>query len=61
MLFTYNESVRTALWTLSTTVIKTIQLMMYTAKAAVCTEIHTKHSMQREHHVEFLNVKSGDT
>jgi hypothetical protein len=27
---------------------------MYTAKAAVCSEIRTKHSMQREHDVEFL-------
>jgi hypothetical protein len=27
--------------------------MMYKAKAAVCYEIHTKHSKQSEHHVEF--------
>jgi hypothetical protein len=27
------------------------------AKAAVCTEIRTKHSTKSEHHVEFLNVK----
>jgi hypothetical protein len=26
-----------------------------------CPEIHTKHSMQSEHHVEFLNVKPGGT
>jgi hypothetical protein len=34
---------------------------MYKAKAAVCSEIGTKHSMQSEHCVEFLNVKTGDT
>jgi hypothetical protein len=31
--------------------------MLYKAKVAVCSEIRTKHSMQSEHHVEFLNVK----
>jgi len=36
--------------------------MMYKAKVAVCSEIRTKHSTQQgEHHVEFLNVKSGGT
>jgi hypothetical protein len=35
--------------------------MTYTKKAAVCSEIRTKHSAQSEHHVEFLNVKSGGT
>jgi len=30
--------------------------MMYKAKVAVCVETRTKHSKQREHHVEFLNV-----
>jgi hypothetical protein len=35
--------------------------MMYTAKAAIFTEIRTKHSTQSEHHVEFLNVKPGGT
>ena len=34
---------------------------MYKAKVAVCSDIHTKHSMLREHHVEFLNVKPGGT
>jgi len=34
---------------------------MYTAKAAVCSEIRTKHSTQSEHRVEFLNVKPGGT
>jgi len=34
---------------------------MYTAKAAVCSEIHTKHSTQSEHHVEFFNVIPGGT
>jgi len=33
--------------------------MTYTAKAAVCSQISTKHSKQSEHHVEFLNVKPG--
>jgi hypothetical protein len=33
--------------------------MMYTAKAAVCSEIRTKHSTQKEHDVEFLNIKLG--
>jgi len=30
--------------------------MTYTAKAAVCSEIRTKHSTQSENHVEFFNV-----
>ena len=42
-------------------VIKTNQLMLYKAKAAVCSDIHTKHSTQSERHVEFLNVKPGGT
>jgi hypothetical protein len=41
-------------------VIKTIQLMVYNAKVAVFSEIRTKHSMQSEQHVEFMNVKPGD-
>jgi hypothetical protein len=28
--------------------------MTYTAKAAVCSHIRTKHAMQSEHHVEIL-------
>jgi hypothetical protein len=32
---------------------------MYKAKAAVFSEIRTKHSKRSEHHVEFLNVKLG--
>jgi len=47
--------------TFSTTVIKTNQLMTYKAKAAVCSEIRSKHSTQSEHHVEFWNVKPGGT
>ena len=31
--------------------------MVYKAKVAVCSDIHTKHSKQREHNAEFLNVK----
>ena len=33
--------------------------MMYTAKAAVSSEIRTKRSTQSEHHVQFLSVKPG--
>jgi hypothetical protein len=36
-------------------------LMMFKAKAAVCSEIRTKHSTQSEHHIEFLIVKLGGT
>ena len=32
--------------------------MLYKAKVAVCYDIRTKHSMQNELHVEFLNVKT---
>ena len=35
--------------------------MMYKAKVAVCSEIHTKHSTQRKNHVEFLNFKPCGT
>jgi hypothetical protein len=35
--------------------------MMYKAKIAVSSEIHTKHWKQSEHHVEFLNVEPGGT
>ena len=35
--------------------------MMYKAKVAVFSEIRTKHLMQSESHVEFLNVKPGST
>jgi len=35
--------------------------MTYTAKVAVCSQICTKHSTQREHHVECFNVKPGGT
>ena len=35
--------------------------MIYKAKAAVCSRIRTKHSMQNEYTVEFLNVKPGGT
>ena len=33
--------------------------MTYKAKVAVCSDIRTKHSVQSESHVEFLNVKPG--
>jgi hypothetical protein len=35
--------------------------MIYKAKVAACAEIRTKHSTQSERHVEFFNVKPGDT
>jgi len=35
--------------------------MLYKAKVAFCSEIRTKHQIQSEHHVEFLNVKPGGT
>ena len=35
--------------------------MMYKAKVAVYSDIRTKHSTQSERHVEFFNVKPGDT
>ena len=35
--------------------------MLYKATVAVRSEIRTKHSTQREHHVEFLKVKPGGT
>jgi hypothetical protein len=35
--------------------------MAYKTKVAVCCQIRTKHSTQREHKVEFLNVKPGGT
>jgi hypothetical protein len=34
---------------------------MYKTKVAVCSDIRTKHSMQSEHHLEFVNVKHGGT
>jgi len=35
--------------------------MLYKAKVAACSEIHTKHSTQSEHQVEFFNVKPSGT
>jgi hypothetical protein len=35
--------------------------MMYTAKTAVCSEMRIKHLTQCENHVEYLNIKPGDT
>jgi hypothetical protein len=35
--------------------------MTYTAKAAVNSEIRTKHSTQSDQHVEFFNVKPDGT
>jgi hypothetical protein len=35
--------------------------MLYKEKMAVCCTIHTEHTKQCEHHVEFLTVKPGGT
>ena len=35
--------------------------MLYKAEVAVCSDIRTKHSVQSECQVEFLNVKPGGT
>ena len=35
--------------------------MLYKAKVAVCSDIHTNHQKQSERHVEFLNVQPGGT
>ena len=35
--------------------------MMYKIKVSVCSDIRTKHSTQRESHVEISNVKPGGT
>jgi hypothetical protein len=40
---------------------KADQLITYKEKAAVCSEIRTKHSAQIENHVKFFNVKPGGT
>jgi len=34
---------------------------MYKVKIADCSEICSKHSIQSEDHVEFLNIKPGGT
>ena len=33
--------------------------MLSNGKVAVCSDIHTKHSTQSEHNVEFFNIKPG--
>jgi len=33
--------------------------MTYKARAAVCSDIRTKHSTQSDHHAEYFNVKPG--
>ena len=35
--------------------------MMYKAKVAVRSDVHTKHSTQSERYVEFLNIEPGGT
>jgi hypothetical protein len=40
---------------------KTNQLVLYTAKVIVSSEILTKHSTQHEQHEKILNIKPGGT
>ena len=40
-------------------VIRTNHSVMYKAKVAVCSDIHTKHSTQSKRDVDFSNVKTG--
>ena len=54
----YKVSVSTAQYSLSTSDTKTKLLMLYKANVAVCSE--NKYT-ESNHHVEFLNVKSGGT
>jgi len=35
--------------------------MTYKPKVSACSETRTKHSTQREHHVEFFKISPGDT
>ena len=35
--------------------------MLYKAKVAVCSDIHTKHTTQSERRVEILNIKPCGT
>ena len=35
--------------------------MLYREIIAVCSQIHTKLSMQNERHVELLNIQPGGT
>ena len=42
-------------------VIKANQLIIYKVKVALSSDIHTKHSKLREHHVEYSNAKPGGT
>jgi hypothetical protein len=52
------DSALTARYTLSVSVIKTSQLMLYREIIAVCSEIHTKHiNTLCGQNVELLNVK----
>jgi hypothetical protein len=39
----FKDSVRTAQWTISISVVKNIQLMLYREIISVCSQIHTKH------------------
>jgi hypothetical protein len=35
--------------------------MLHKAPAAVCSQIHTKHTTPSQHNLEILNVKPGGT
>jgi len=53
----YFDSVRTAQWTHSISVIKTSQLMLQMEIIAVCSQLHTKHiNILCGQNVEFVNV-----
>jgi len=52
------DSTRTAQQTLSVSVLKTIQSMLYTEIIAVCSQIHTKHiNTLGGQNAELLSVK----
>ena len=54
----FKDPVRTAQKTLSVSIIKTSQLMLYREIVAVCSQIHTKHiNTVCGQNVELLNVK----
>jgi hypothetical protein len=54
------DSVRNAQWTHYVSVLKIIQLVLYKAKVAVCSEIHTEH-IHCGQKVELFSVKPSET
>jgi len=54
--FLFKDSARTAQYTLSVSVVKTDQFMLYRKVTLACSEIHTKRmNIQCEQNAEFLN------